>query len=219
MIRTSIITFALALFFISGCQSQRSGADAVPALAALPENANHVKPLEASERAPSIMVRDVDGRRINTSRVYRDGPAVLIFYRGGWCPYCSQHLAEMAQIEGELHEMGYRIIGVSPDRPAKLRESIDEHELAYTLLSDSDVKLARAFGVAFRVDDETNDMLRGHGIDLEDAAGRSHRVLPIPAVYLIDVDGVIRFAHWNPDYRERLSGDKVLSAARAMIGR
>ncbi|TVQ57501.1 MAG: AhpC/TSA family protein [Phycisphaerales bacterium] len=217
----SVLTLTASLmvvFAAVGCQSPRAGTAEVPALAALPENAEKVNPLDAGERAPNVTVRGVDGRRISTSRVYRDGPTLLIFYRGGWCPFCTRHLAEIGQIEGDLRAMGYQIVGVSPDRPEKLRESLGEHDISYTLLSDSNVELARAFGVAFRVDDETNEMLRGHGIDLEDAAGRSHRVLPIPAVYLIDADGMIRFAQWDPDYRQRLSGDAVLRAAREMVG-
>ena len=218
MIHTSLITFTLALLCLTGCRSPQDGTASIPALAALPENAEKLNPVDAGERAPDVTVRGVDGRRVNTSRIYRDGPTLLIFYRGGWCPFCTRHLAEIGQIEGDLRALGYQIVGVSPDRPEKLRESLGEHDISYTLLSDSEVKLARAFGVAFRVDDETHEMLRGHGIDLEDAAGRSHRVLPIPAVYLIDEGGMIRFAQWDPNYRERLSGDAVLRAAREMVG-
>lgn len=207
----------LILFCSFGCETSNPTNSELPALGALPEDARSLQPISAGVRAPTVAVRDVDDRRVSMADVYRDLPTVLVFYRGGWCPFCTRHLAELGAIEADLRGLGFQIIGISPDRPAKLRDSIGEHELTYTLLSDSDAKLMRAFGVAFRVDDETNEMLRGYGIDLEDAAGRSHRVLPMPAVYLIDTDGLIRFAHWDADYRQRLSGEKILDAARSVM--
>lgn len=218
MIRTTntilLLALAFALASAVGCQSPRGGTAAVPALAALPERAQEVQPLEAGQRAPNITVRDVESRRVNTSRVYRDGPTLLVFYRGGWCPFCTRHLSEIGVIESDLRDLGIQVVGVSPDRPEKLRESIGEHELTYRLLSDNDVELARAFGVAYRVDQETYEMLLGHDMDIEKESGRTHRVLPVPAVYLIDRDGMIQYAYWDADYRQRISGEAVLNAAR-----
>jgi peroxiredoxin len=202
---------------IAGCQTTNPSVD-LPALGALPEDAGKLQPIGAGERAPVVTVRDVNGREMKMNRVYRDQPTVLVFYRGGWCPFCTQHLAGLGAIEADLRDLGFQIVGVSPDRPAKLRESIGEHELTYTLLSDSDAKLMRAFGVAFRVDQQTYEMLLGYDMDIEEHSGRSHRVLPMPAVYLIDADGMIRFAQWDPDYRQRLSADAVMLAARDMVG-
>lgn len=206
----------LAAAMLVGCQGQQSTTANLPALGALPEDAKQLRPVEAGEQAPPAALRDVDGRTRHMADVYRNRPTVLVFYRGGWCPYCTEHLAELGAIADQLRSLGFQIVGVSPDRPAKLRESIGEHNLPYTLLSDSDAELMRTFGVAFRVDDETNESLRGYGIDLEDASGRSHRVLPMPAVYLIDTERLIHFAHWDPNYRQRLSGEAILEAAHTV---
>ena len=185
-----------------------------PALAMLPDDASAVSPLGVGDRAPAATLRDLDGRNVNLADRYRAQPTVLVFYRGGWCPYCTRHLAELALVEDDLRELGYRIIAVSPDRPEKLRDSLDDTELGYELLSDSRVVLASAFGVAFRLDDGTVRQYSGFGIDLTDASGESHQVLPVPAVFIIDQGGIIRYTHHDANYRERLSGSELLEAAR-----
>lgn len=115
--------------------------------------------------------------------------------------------------------MGYQVLAVSPDKPQALRQSIDDGEYAYRLLSDSDMSVARSFGLAFRVDDPTLRKYEEFGINLEKASGRDHHLLPVPAVYIIDKAGVIRFAHWNADYKTRLSTEELLSAAKRVAGR
>ncbi len=218
-----LILFSIGSLFLvtfAGCQiSQADAAHAAGNESTLPEPADRaedVEPRKEGERAPAVAILDHQGERVNTAALYRQQPTLFVFYRGGWCPYCTEHLRELAMIEDDLKNLGVQMVAVSPDRPEKLQESIGEHELSYTLLSDSDIRLARALGLAFRVDDQTHSMLLGHDIDIEAASGRSHRVLPVPAVYLIDTEGTIRFAQWNPDYRERISGDAIVRAAETI---
>jgi peroxiredoxin len=112
--------------------------------------------------------------------------------------------------------MGFAVLAVSPDLPESLRSSADKESLTYTLLSDSDMNAAKAFGIAFHVDDETVEKYKDFNIDLEAASGRMHHLLPVPSVFIIDRDGVILFAHANPDYKVRLSPEEVMSAAKAL---
>lgn len=113
--------------------------------------------------------------------------------------------------------MGYQIIAISPDRPEKLKESILKHNLNYTVLSDSPMESAKAFGIAYKVDKETVANLNKFGIDLEDASGKKHNYLPVPAVFVIGVDGVIKFTYVNSDYKVRIDTDVLLSAAKAAL--
>ncbi len=82
------------------------------------------------------------------------------------------------------------------------------------LLSDSRTDAARAYGIAFHVDDATVERYRGYGIDLEEASGETHHVLPVPSVFLIDAEGVVRWRYSNPDYRVRPDNESLLAAAR-----
>ncbi len=105
------------------------------------------------------------------------------------------------------------MLAVSADRPAKLHETQEKFAFHYRLLSDSKMQAASAFGIAFTVDDATLEMYKGYGLDLEDASGESHHVLPVPSVFIAGTDGIIRFAYSNPDYKERLAPDDVIKAA------
>ncbi len=91
--------------------------------------------------------------------------------------------------------------------------STPDDRLTYQLLSDSNVAFARAFGLVFRVDDPTLEKYQGFGIDLEQASGRTHHMLPVPAVYIADTEGIIRFAHWDAAYKKRLEPETLLKVA------
>ncbi len=181
-----------------------------------PQDATKVQPLSAGEEAPTATLRGPDGQSVDLATKYAQKPTVLIFYRGGWCPYCNAHLGQIATAEPELLRMGYQVLAISPDRPEELAKTLDKQNLTYELLSDSDVKLARAFGLVFHVDDPTVEKYRGFGIDLEQASGRDHHMLPVPAVYIVDQAGVIRFAHWDSDYKKRLAPEMLLERSKAI---
>ncbi len=222
-----IATFALAM--VVGCDSNESNQadsprtppaksdqrEAQPQLVVLTD-AGQVRPLGVGEKAPAAILRRPDDQEADLAALYGQKPTVLIFYRGGWCPYCNAHLGQIATAEPELLTMGYQVLAISPDRPEELAKTLDKQHLTYQLLSDSDAILARAFGLVFRVDDLTVEKYRGFGIDLEQASGRDHHLLPVPAVYIVDRAGVIRFAHWNPDYKTRLAPEDLVKAAREL---
>jgi len=171
------------------------------------------------ERAPDAALRRPDGQTVRLGSLLATKPSILIFYRGGWCPYCNTHLGQIAEAEAELVKRGYQVLAISPDRPESLRATLDKGDYKYQLLSDSDMTLTKAFGLAFQVDDPTVEQYHGFGIDLDAASGRSHHLLPVPAVYIVDRQGVIRFAHWDPDYKKRLGPQELLSAASGAIER
>ena len=219
-----VVTFALVL--AAGCDSNQADIHGTPPAKTdqrdartqpvVPTDAGQVQPLGVGKKAPVAILRRPDGQEADLAAMYGLKPTVLIFYRGGWCPYCNSHLGQIASVEPELLSMGYQVLAISPDRPKELVKTLDKQHLTYQLLSDSDAVLVRAFGLVFRVDDPTLEKYRGFGIDLEQASGRDHHLLPVPAVYIVDMTGLIRFAHWNPDYKRRLAPEDLLKAAREL---
>jgi peroxiredoxin len=197
----------------SGAPAEETSSRPTP-VQAIPDQAGSTQPLKTGMQAPAAVLRDPEGERFDLSRAYSRKPTILIFYRGGWCPYCNDHLGQIASVETELVRLGYQVLAVSPDRPGELAKTQDKQGLEYELLSDSDMKLARSFGLAFRVDDMTLKRYRGYGIDLNEASGREHHMLPVPAVYIVDTDGVIGFAHWDTDYKQRLDAQVLVERAR-----
>jgi peroxiredoxin len=173
-------------------------------------------PVKAGDLIPDVTLRTEEEKEVRLRKVVSERPTVLIFYRGGWCPFCTRHLQSLAGIEEDLNKIGAQLLAISMDQPAKLKATPDRDKLGYRLLSDSDAAAAKAFGVAFKVDGATVEKYKGYGINLEAASGRDHHILPYPAVFVAGTDGKVLFAHVNPDYKVRLEPEKVLEAARAV---
>ena len=122
-------------------------------------------------------------------------------------------------MEPELKNLGVQLIAISPDKPSKLKETIDRHKLSFRLLSDSDMAAARSFRVAYKLDDATLAELKKFSIDVEEASGQKHHLLPVPAVFLVGgTKSWIEFEYVNPDYKVRLSPELLLSAVRLLFG-
>ena len=187
-----------------------------PATFAAPApNSDAVRPALIGTQLPAASVRDVDGQPFDLGAAVAKKPTILVFYRGGWCPYCNTQLAGLAKSAAELKAMGYQIIGVSPDSPAELKKTIGKNKLDYTLVSDSKAELIDALGLGFVVDAATIEKYKGYGIDLEKSSGETHHILPVPAVYLLDKTGMIQFSYVNPNYKVRLESGVLLAAAKA----
>lgn len=179
-------------------------------------SAAEAKPLKAGDTVPSVTLRSASGESVRLADALAGKKTVVVFYRGGWCPFCNRHLAELAGIQGDLARLGYQTIAISPDRPEELAKAEAQGKVEYRRLSDSKAEAIRAFGLAFRVDDKTFETYRDqYKIDLEKSSGEAHHLLPVPAVFLTDEKGMIRYAYTNPDYRVRLKGADLLAAARS----
>lgn len=178
------------------------------------DSAEEICPIKVGEQVPEVFVKSPDGDQVNLKEYISGSNTVLIFYRGGWCPFCNLQLSNLNKIDNELVEIGYKLVAFSIDKPEKLKESMSRHNLNYTLLSDSKADASIAFGLAFKVEDEYNKMLKFHDMDIEEASGENHHILPVPAVYLVDSNGVIQFGYVNPNYKVRLDEQLLLKAAR-----
>ena len=189
------------------------------ARAEIAASAEETNPLPAGGIAPEFTARNADGSEFVFDPGALERPAMLIFYRGGWCPYCNRHLAELRHVVPELEERGMDVYFLSADSPANLASALhgDAEGLDYTLLSDARLGAAEAFGLAFRVSDDYFRRAKQVGIDLEAASGETHRALPIPAAYVIDTSGMIRFANANPDYTQRLSADELRAGVDSVL--
>lgn len=183
----------------------------------VPDDATKVHPILINSTIPDVDVKNIDGDEVALRTIVAEKPSILIFYRGGWCPYCSAHMAELQKIESQIVELGYQILAISVDKPEVLKETLSKGELSYTLLSDSPANVLKAFGIAYRVDDKTVARYKSVGIDFEKNTGYDHHILPAPAVFIVDQKGIVKFQYVNPNYKERIDGDILLTAAKAYI--
>lgn len=181
-----------------------------------PAASDGVRPLLLGAALPAANLRTVDGQAITLKDALSGKPAVLAFYRGGWCPYCNTQLSGLRLIRKDLDALGYALIAISPDTPEELKKTLDGQALDFQLLSDSRAEAMRGFGVGYQVDAAMLKKLGDYGIDLEKASGETHHVLPVPAVFVIDAAGTLQFSFVHPDYTVRVPQDVVLAAAKAI---
>lgn len=217
LIAVLLATPVATSFAQSGSKPAEAGSAAKPAaeagsaakhIAASPEA---IKPLKVGDAAPAATVKNSAGAEVALADMAAAKPTIVVFYRGGWCPYCNTHLADLAKVQPEIAAAGAQLVAISPDSPETLKAYEAEHALPYTLLSDSSHAATKAYGVAYAVDTPTQEKLKGYGIDLVKASGNSQQVMPVPSVFVIK-DGKIAYAHGNVDYTKRLSGAEVVAA-------
>jgi len=183
-------------------------------------SANDIQPLIAGDAAPRFIVRTVDGEPFDFNPQQLDKPAVLLSFRGGWCPYCNTYLSEMRHVVPDIRALGVDVLFLSGDGPAQLYQSLetgtqDEIDgLDYTILSDGDAQAAIALGIAFKASERTIRRRHDKGQDITGSSMARKGVLPVPAVFAVDIDGTIRFSYVNPDYKTRLPADELLAVAK-----
>lgn len=204
----------MSLSLICSMSMQYSHADTP--IAASPET---VQPLSVGQSAPRFVVRTVDNEPFDFNPLALERPVVLISFRGGWCPFCNMHLSELKDVVSEIDALGVDVLFLSGDRPDMLYSNLKRETqeniagLNYRILSDADAQAAIAFGIAFRVSRADIDNRIANGLDLAASSMANHGILPVPSVFAIDTDGVIAFAHSNPDFKVRLPAAELLQVA------
>jgi peroxiredoxin len=176
--------------------------------------------LHEGDRAPNFRLPNAQGGSIELSALLNRGPVVLAFYRGQWCPYCSLELRAYQKLLPQLQALGANLVAVSPQTPDNSLSTAEKNELAYPVLSDVGLHVARAYGVAFTLPTELVELYqRQWKNDLVKWNGEGGWSLPIPATYVIGEDARIVLAHVDPDYRERLDPEAVLARLRTLAAR
>ena len=181
-------------------------------------SANDVSPLLPGMTVANTCVQDLNKQSICSNEFFAEKPSVVVFYRGGWCPYCNAQLNRMKSIEKNLVELGYQIIAISPDSNKSITEQKKREVLSYRMLTDNELALSKALGIAYFLDKKTEKMYRDRlGVPFQDINGETRVSLPVPAVYIIDKNSKVKFQYVNPDFRARLDEDLLLSAAKQAL--
>ncbi|HMO03876.1 MAG TPA: peroxiredoxin-like family protein [Kiritimatiellia bacterium] len=181
-----------------------------------PGSAAAVAPLDVGATIPDAALTKLDGTPVRLSELTAGKKTVLVFFRGGWCPYCTKHLAALKDVLPALEAAGVQLIAISPDSIDGALAAAREHELMFTVVSDTAYEAIGAFGLAFRLDAATLETYAGYGIHLPVRETDGATVLPVPAVYVVDAEGVIRFRHYDADYTQRLDPQALRDAALSL---
>lgn len=204
---------AAILFAATGCATSTTD-ETAPAQSA--QAAIGAQPGDRINPA-SITLRTATDTPVQMDMLLKDGPIVVVFYRGSWCPFCEQALDGWDEAIDELHTIGGRLVALTPDAPNHVSETLAKQGLGFTVLSDANAEAARALRVNFVVDSETRRRYLGYGIDLEQSNANGLWQLPHPGTFIIDTDGTVRYANVDADFREgRADPSEVIEAYRSI---
>lgn len=180
-----------------------------------------LKNAEAGAQAPNVgdimpdfMLPDQAGALVTLEELLRDGPAVIAFLRGHWCPYCRITANALSEIAGEAAAIGGRLAAITPDSGAFIQKLDEDSNGAFPILADIDNGYALSANLAVWVDDGMSCLISGAGWDIPSYQGNEAWLVPIPAMFVVGRDGVVAARHVNPDYRVRADLSEMVAALR-----
>jgi len=164
-----------------------------------------------NSKAPDFKATDQYGKEIRLKDVLKDSLVVLIFYRGEWSPYCIKYLKILEDSVHAIKNKGARLMAVTPEKSEFISKTIEKTKASYPLIYDKDMKIMKAYAVAFEVDERTVSRYKNADIDLATANGQKEKIyLPVPAVYIISKEETILYRYFDFDYKKRASVQEIL---------
>lgn len=171
--------------------------------------------LKAGDKAPAFTLNDPDGKVVSSAALLAEGPLVVSFYRGVWCPYCNMELQALQAALPTFQSLGANLLAISPQTAPNSRKSVRQNALDFPILSDPRNDVAAAFGLRFELPDYLVELYKGLKNDLPAFNGDPSWTLPMPARFVIEQDGTILYAEVNPDYTRRPEPEDMLPALRS----
>ena len=164
-----------------------------------------------NSKAPDFKASDQYGNEIRLKDVLKDSLVVLIFYRGQWCPYCNRQLKRLEDSLQLIKAKRARLIAITPEKPEFISKTIEKTKASFPLLFDKEMKIMKAYSVAFEVDERSVSRYKNADIDLATTNGQKDKIyLPVPAVYIIGKEGTILYRYFDTDYKKRVSVQEIL---------
>jgi peroxiredoxin len=171
--------------------------------------------LKVGARMPDFDLPNVEGRFVASQALLERGPLVVSFFRGGWCPFCTTELRALREVAPDIKARGATLVAITPDTGAALASAKRDNALGYEVLSDLDLGVGLQFGLVYRVPEAIRELYRGLDLDLGARHGSAHGdvwLLPIPATYIVDRRGMVRFAEVDCDFRRRMEPVAIIRA-------
>jgi len=170
--------------------------------------------LKVGDKAIDGELVDSAGKKVKLSQLWHEGPLVVIWYRGGWCPVCQKHLSGIQEALPAIKAAGGKIVAVTPELPESSKLTAKEGGLDFPVLTDKGNELGKKYGVVFKLDPDTAKKYQ-EWINLEKRNGDASMELPVPVAYIINREGVITFAFVNANYGERVKPADVVQALKS----
>lgn len=176
------------------------------------------KPLvTAGDKFPQFSLPNAVGNAVNSEDLLAQGPMVVCFYRGGWCPFCNLELRAYQEILEDIHKLGAEFVAISPQLPDEGLTMAAKANLTFEVLSDTGNSLAEHLGLVFDLGDKLVDLYLSMGYDLERINGNVRWTLPVPATFVIGTDNTVALAYGHADYTQRLEPGEALESIRGLV--
>jgi len=173
--------------------------------------------LKEDEQAPDFTLSDALGQAVTLSQLLTQGPVILIFYRGEWCPYCNLELRAYQKALPQFQELGATLVAISPQTPDHSLSTKEKHELAFVVLSDMGNGVAREYGLAFTLDEAGRALHAQMGADLPAYNGDDSWELPVTGTFLVDQSRTVRLASVDPNFFHRLDPSVVIARLKELM--
>ncbi len=163
------------------------------------------------DKAPDFELSDANGNTVNFKDLLAEGPVVLTFYRGGWCPYCNLQLRAYQENLDKFQALGANLVAISPEKPDNSLDTTEKNELEFAVLSDPGNEVADKFGLRYEIDPVLTERFAPI---LEGYNGDESHTLPLTATYVINTDGTIKFSYITADYKLRAEPSDIINALK-----
>ncbi len=174
------------------------------------------KALKEGAQAPDFTLPDALGKVVTLSHLLKQGPVVITFYRGEWCPYCNLELRAYQQALPQMQALGASLVAISPQTPDHSLSTVEKDELTFAVLSDVGNQVARQFGLVFTIDEVVRGAHKQVGANLPEFNGNDSWELPMAGTFLVDQSGVARLAFVNPDFTRRLDPSVIIARLKEL---
>jgi peroxiredoxin len=172
--------------------------------------------LKVGQRAPDFALPDAKNKMVSLSEVLAKGPAVISFYRGGWCPYCNLSLHALQEALSQIESTGATLIAISPQVPDQSLSTAEKDSLAFPVLSDAENKIAKKFGIVYQLPADLAKLTKGFGVDLAKYNGDQSNELPLAATYILKQDRTVVYAFVDVDYKKRMEPSDIVNVLKGI---
>lgn len=171
---------------------------------------------KAGDTLPNFNLPNHLGKNQSLSDLVKDGPVIVTFYRGGWCPYCNLELRAYQEILPDIQAAGANLVAITPELPDNSLSTVEKNDLAFSVLTDENADYARSLGLVFSLPEELRPIYSSFGIEIEQHNGDGQFDLPLAATYLVNKEGVIAYAFVDADYTKREEPRVLLEALNTL---
>ena len=170
---------------------------------------------QVGEPMPDFILPDEKGTLVRLGALLEQGPVVVSFNRGHWCPYCKLNADGLARIAPDIRRLGGQIVAISPETHQYGAALRDYAEAPFPVLTDLDNGYALSLNLAFWVGDDKREAMKAGGFDISLYNGNDTWMLPVPATFVVGCDGLVKARYIDPDYRRRMELDTIVDAVAA----